>query len=70
MQKAKASCEFVDHTTGRVCGSTYQVEIDHIKPKAMGGTDEASNLRCLCRRHNLHMSEKNLGEKANLWREV
>lgn len=23
-------------------------EVDHIKPKAQGGTDHASNLQCIC----------------------
>lgn len=54
--------------TGIVCGSTHQVEIDHIKPSAIGGTDDPSNLRCLCRRPNLYMAEKNLGKKANAWK--
>lgn len=69
IQKAQATCEFVDPVTGQVCGSTYQVQIDHIRPKALGGTDDPSNLRCLCRRHNLYMAEKNLGEKALKWLE-
>jgi hypothetical protein len=68
MQRSMGKCQFVDHKTKTVCGSTCQVQIDHIKPKAIGGKDEPSNLRCLCRRHNLYMAEVNLGLQAGQWR--
>ncbi len=35
-----------------VCGSTADLTVDHITPKARGGTDAVDNLRTLCRRHN------------------
>jgi 5-methylcytosine-specific restriction endonuclease McrA len=38
---------------GTVCGSTFQVEIDHVVPVAHGGTPEANQLRLLCSRCNL-----------------
>lgn len=34
------------------CGSRHTLEIDHIHPKALGGTNGASNLRILCRNCN------------------
>jgi hypothetical protein len=34
------------------CGSTFALEIDHIHPKALGGSSEAENLRVLCRACN------------------
>jgi hypothetical protein len=55
------SCEYVDPQSGRRCGSTYQLEIDHIVPKALGGSDDPSNLRCLCKQHNLLEAERTLG---------
>lgn len=68
-QRDKGCCTFKDHKSGTICGSTFQVEIDHILPRAMGGKNEPSNLRCLCRKHNQLMAEKNLGfKKANAWR--
>ena len=40
----------------RVCGHTGSkanpLTADHVTPKAQGGTDERSNLQCLCRAHN------------------
>ncbi|MGE0527914.1 MAG: HNH endonuclease, partial [Bdellovibrionales bacterium] len=37
--------------TGRRCESSHQLEADHIVPRALGGRDDISNLRCLCRSH-------------------
>lgn len=37
----------------RICGSTApDLQIDHIKPQAQGGTDDPSNLQLLCARCN------------------
>jgi len=44
-------CAFVGKG-GRVCGETRFLELDHIVPKAQGGTDDPGNLRWLCRHHN------------------
>lgn len=38
---------------GTLCGSRWQVEIDHVIPRALGGPDTPANLRCLCRKHNV-----------------
>jgi len=63
VQAAQAACQFQDPITGNVCGSRYQIEIDHIVPKAMGGTDEPENLRVLCREHNLQAAEQIFGKR-------
>ena len=69
IQQAKGGCTFKDRKTNRTCGSRYQIEIDHIIPKALGGDDSPENLRALCRKHNLLMAEKILGLSAvNRWR--
>lgn len=39
---------------GGICGSTYQIELDHIREVASGGDNEAANLRVICRAHNAH----------------
>lgn len=31
-----------------ICGSTHDLQYDHIQPKALGGNDEIENLRLLC----------------------
>lgn len=55
------SCSYIDPRSGRRCGSRVQIQLDHIVPIARGGSDDASNLRCLCRTHNLRMAERTFG---------
>ena len=45
-----------------VCGSTYQVELDHIIPVAKGGATTAKNMRCACKPHNLEAARRELGD--------
>ncbi len=69
IQRANGRCEYRDPETGRVCGSRLQVEVDHLLPRALGGTNDINNLRCLCRKHNALMAVKLLGkDRANVWR--
>ncbi|MGE5085192.1 MAG: HNH endonuclease [Bacillota bacterium] len=53
LQKASHCCEFVDSKTNARCQSHYQLQIDHRIPRARGGSNTESNLRVLCRTHNL-----------------
>lgn len=34
------------------CGTTEDLQLDHITPLVQGGTDGADNLRLLCGKHN------------------
>jgi hypothetical protein len=69
LQRDNGACTFISEETGRVCGSRYQVQRDHIIPLALGGDDSPENARTLCRKHNLLMAEKILGKiLANCWR--
>jgi hypothetical protein len=45
-------CQYKDIKSGRVCGSRWNLEIDHIKPRWAGGTNDMENLRVLCSNHN------------------
>ena len=47
---------------GTRCSAKHNLEIDHIKPWALGGTNEPDNLRVLCKAHNLHRARKTFGE--------
>lgn len=50
-------CTFRSEAGDR-CRARALLELDHIVPRAMGGPDDASNLRVLCRAHNrLHAEE-------------
>lgn len=45
-------CQFKDPETGRMCGSRYFLEADHIQPRFLNGPHSLNNLRALCRNHN------------------
>ena len=55
-------CSFVDSVSKKRCGSRHLLQIDHIKPMALGGGNQFSNLRLLCSAHNLHRAAKTFGE--------
>ena len=57
-ERAQAQCEYIDELSGRRCCSRFGLERDHIVPLAKGGTNELSNMRLLCRTHNLLMSRR------------
>ncbi len=63
-------CEFRDPLTKRVCGSKFRLEVDHVVPRAKGGSDTEDNLRCLCRNHNLLLAERHFGRRKmeKYWR--
>jgi hypothetical protein len=63
LQRASGRCEFVDPATSRRCECRYQLEVDHIHPRALGGTNALTNLRALCRPHNLYEAERILGPR-------
>lgn len=56
-----ARCAYVG-TTGVRCLARRSLELDHVKPRALGGTDEIGNLRLLCRAHNDSERRRILGE--------
>ncbi|WP_374075670.1 HNH endonuclease [Bdellovibrio bacteriovorus] len=58
LNKAHHRCEYQDPKNGKKCSSGYLLEIDHIRPVALGGTNEISNLRVLCRAHNALAARK------------
>ncbi len=37
---------------GGICGSTHQIELDHVLPRGRGGTATIDNVRLLCKVHN------------------
>lgn len=47
---------------GMRCDETDDLQVDHRIPQALGGTNDSSNLRTLCRSHNLLMAEQVLGK--------
>jgi hypothetical protein len=52
LKKALHQCEHIHAATGR-CPSKFQLQVDHQRPLALGGSNDFSNLRILCQQHNL-----------------
>ena len=48
---------------GKRCGARGFLELDHIVPHALGGSDEAENLRVRCRPHNRLYAEQVFGSE-------
>lgn len=49
---------------GKRCSSRFALEVDHLKPVALGGRSEAFNLRLLCRAHNQQQAFQKLGPQT------
>ena len=54
-------CSYVG-TTGQRCIARRALELDHRRPRALGGRDTVDNLRLLCRPHNDAERRRLLGE--------
>jgi 5-methylcytosine-specific restriction endonuclease McrA len=48
---------------GGTCGSTHQLELDHVVPWAKGGEATAENLRVVCRAHNVSAARAVFGAR-------
>src|SRR5262249_32674976 len=60
-ERDRGSCSFIG-TNGKRCGSTHQLEFDHLKPFALGGEASAANLALRCRQHNQHSARAWFGD--------
>jgi 5-methylcytosine-specific restriction endonuclease McrA len=64
MRRDDSCCAYTG-PDGRRCGSTKNVQIDHVHPFALGGGHEMENLRVLCGVHNRFLGERRFGGR---WR--
>jgi hypothetical protein len=53
----KGRCQYRSQA-GKLCGSTFNLEVDHVHPLTLGGLSTADNLRILCREHNQYSALK------------
>jgi hypothetical protein len=64
-QRDGGKCTYKIPGTDRLCGSTDLLQVDHIKPLALGGTFAPENLRLLCAAHNRARAEKTFHGKGS-----
>jgi 5-methylcytosine-specific restriction endonuclease McrA len=62
-KRDRGRCAYVG-SAGKRCGSTHNLQIDHVVPYARGGTNTIGNLRLLCARHNKLEAERVYGANA------
>ena len=53
-QRDRGRCRYVDPHTRRRCTSRHLLQIDHVRPYALGGGSDPGNLRLLCHAHHRH----------------
>jgi hypothetical protein len=56
-------CTYIDEE-GRRCSARGFLELDHIESRALGGPDDATNLRVACRAHNQLHAEEVFGRRC------
>ncbi|MNL44581.1 hypothetical protein D3C87_1671660 [compost metagenome] len=56
--KRDQCCQYKDPVTGKICGSTFALEIDHKMSRWAGGDHAVSNLQVLCGNHNRYKYRK------------
>jgi hypothetical protein len=54
-------CTYVSED-GHRCEAKAFVELDHVEPRALGGSGEVGNVRVLCRAHNRFVAERVFGK--------
>lgn len=60
-QKCNLSPYLYKSKDGKQCNEQGMLEIDHVRPWALGGKNEIDNLRILCAVHNKWRSNKTFG---------
>lgn len=54
-------CQYKDPLSGKVCGGTRFVQVDHRHPVWAGGSNKIQNLQTLCAEHNRYKYRKESG---------
>lgn len=62
VRRDDAQCTFVSDS-GERCTARELLELDHRHPRALGGANDAPNLRLLCRAHNQYAAERIFGRE-------
>jgi len=62
LERDGGRCTYVS-ADGHRCGSRWQLELDHVRPAAVGGPSTVENLRLRCRVHNTLHAEETFGRE-------
>src|SRR5690606_7868471 len=62
MIEARGQCQFVS-ADGVRCTARHDLELDHVLRFALGGGNEATNIRVYCRSHHVHAAEQDFGKQ-------
>jgi 5-methylcytosine-specific restriction endonuclease McrA len=65
MKRAEGQCESLLRETRDRCQEKRGLEFDHIKPFALGGTNDLKNIRLLCRNCNQREAFKVFGDASH-----
>lgn len=62
-RRDQSQCTFVCRESGRRCDSKYRLQIEHLKPRALGGSNQPENLTVRCFTHNQLSAIQTFGAK-------
>jgi 5-methylcytosine-specific restriction endonuclease McrA len=60
LRESGYQCSYVS-SEGHRCQAKTKLEVDHVRPRAKGGTNDPENLRILCREHNRYQGALHFG---------
>lgn len=63
LERAGHQCQWRDDQSTARCSATHFLQEDHIIPRALGGTNQLSNLRILCFTHNQEHAARCFGRE-------
>jgi 5-methylcytosine-specific restriction endonuclease McrA len=63
-QRDQGRCTFMSPITKQKCRSQFQLQIDHIVPLSLNGSNQEDNLRLICSNHNKLLATQILGKRV------
>jgi hypothetical protein len=60
LRESGYQCTYVS-PDGQRCKERQKLEVEHMRPRAKGGTNDPANLTILCRAHNVYRGAQQFG---------